>query len=339
MTTNQEGKHAAFRAIGGTSGTYNEDAIAAMVAEGASGTTFNEIMISWLQIRTGSSDDNINNLKQAFADAEGFDNWDAITTFTSNYFPLTISGLAAAFDASDSSTITLSGSDAVLWADKSGNGNDADNSVGTYQPEYVTGAINSLNVARYDGSNTALGEKLTVADDATIQNIFDGGGYVAMVFKITGTHPSNAGYIFCKGEGSGGGWNIAQADFDTVDSYKLTIYYNFSTASGWWQNTNFDITANTTYVVEIEYDNSSVANNPTITINGTSVAVTERSTPVGTRTSDATRRMGIGSREDATTERTMVGDLGEVLAYSTVPSTANKTAIREYLADKWGITL
>lgn len=253
-----------------------------------------------------------------------------------SFSPTNISGLAIWPDASDASTITLSGSDAIGWADKSGNGNDADNSVGTYQPEYVTAAINGLNVVRYDGSNTSLGEKLTVADDATIQNIFDGGGYVAMVFKLTGTHPANAGYIFCKGEGSGGGWNITQADYNGSNAYKLTFYYNFSTASGWWQTTNYDIVVNTVYVVEIEYDNSSVANNPTITINGTSVAVTERATPSGTRTSDATRRMGIGGREDATTARTMVGDLAEIAAYSTVPTADEKTSLRSYLSTKWG---
>lgn len=82
MTTNQEGKQTSFRAISSTTGGFNEDAMAAMIAEGATGTTYNELMISWLQTRLGSSETNINNLKQEFAAAEGFNNWDSVNTFS-----------------------------------------------------------------------------------------------------------------------------------------------------------------------------------------------------------------------------------------------------------------
>lgn len=82
MTTNQEGRHASFRAIGGTSGSYNEDAIAAMIIEGASGSTFEEIMISWLQIRLSSSKTNLTDLMNEFGVAEGFRNWNDMNTFS-----------------------------------------------------------------------------------------------------------------------------------------------------------------------------------------------------------------------------------------------------------------
>lgn len=80
--TNQEGKQASFRAIGGTSGDYNGDAIAAMLAEAATGDSFNEIMISWLQIRISDSTvTNINDLQAVFAAQLGFDRWDDVDTF------------------------------------------------------------------------------------------------------------------------------------------------------------------------------------------------------------------------------------------------------------------
>lgn len=82
MSTNQEGKHAAFRAISGTNGTYNEDALAAMIAEGGSGDTFNAVMISWLQIRTSSSQTNLQDLMNLFASDEGFSSWDEMNTFS-----------------------------------------------------------------------------------------------------------------------------------------------------------------------------------------------------------------------------------------------------------------
>jgi len=83
MTTNQEGKHASFRTIGGGSGEYNGDSIAAMVADGASGSSYNEIMVSWLQIRISDTTvTNINDLQQAFAAQEGFDTWSSVNTFS-----------------------------------------------------------------------------------------------------------------------------------------------------------------------------------------------------------------------------------------------------------------
>ena len=79
MTTNQEGKHASFRTIGSGSGDYNGDAIAAMLAEGASGSAFNGIMTSWLQISTGdSTKTNLNHLQATFAAKQGFARWSDI---------------------------------------------------------------------------------------------------------------------------------------------------------------------------------------------------------------------------------------------------------------------
>jgi hypothetical protein len=72
-----------FRAIGGTTGTYNEDARAAFEAEATvpAGATFNEAFILWLQARLSSADDNLPGLMQAFAEAEGADKWSSLGSF------------------------------------------------------------------------------------------------------------------------------------------------------------------------------------------------------------------------------------------------------------------
>ena len=82
MATNQEGRHAAFRVIGGTSSNYNEDSLTAFIAEGATGTTYNEYFNSWLQIRTSSSQTNLTDLMNLFASDEGFNSWDDMNTFS-----------------------------------------------------------------------------------------------------------------------------------------------------------------------------------------------------------------------------------------------------------------
>ena len=81
MATNQEGRHAAFRVISSTSGNYNADSLAAFIAEGAEGTTYNEYFVSWLQTRLSSSQTNLTDLMNEFGVNEGFRNWNDMNTF------------------------------------------------------------------------------------------------------------------------------------------------------------------------------------------------------------------------------------------------------------------
>lgn len=78
MTTNQEGRHASFRAISGTSLNYNSDWLAAALAEGAVETDFNGTIIQWLQQVIPSSNGNINELLQEYAESLGFNSWDDV---------------------------------------------------------------------------------------------------------------------------------------------------------------------------------------------------------------------------------------------------------------------
>jgi len=79
--TNQGNRHQSFRDISGTSLDYNGDSYAAFIADGASGDTYNGAFISWLQIKLTSTDDNLPNLMQAFAESQGASSWDEMGTF------------------------------------------------------------------------------------------------------------------------------------------------------------------------------------------------------------------------------------------------------------------
>jgi len=82
MPTNQEGKHASFRAIAGTTLDYNGDSLAAFQAEGATSNNYNEAFIQWLQIRNSSSLTDLNDLQNEFALANGFSNWQSVNTIS-----------------------------------------------------------------------------------------------------------------------------------------------------------------------------------------------------------------------------------------------------------------
>ena len=57
-------------------------------------------------------------------------------------------------DASDSSTITASSGSVSLWADKSGNGNNATQGTGSAQPTTGVNTANGKNVLNFDGGDT-----------------------------------------------------------------------------------------------------------------------------------------------------------------------------------------
>lgn len=82
MSTNQEAKHISIRTITSTTGTYNEDWIAAFDDDSVAAGTFNERMIGWLQNRLTSSNENLPDLQAEFAIDKGADSWDQLGAFT-----------------------------------------------------------------------------------------------------------------------------------------------------------------------------------------------------------------------------------------------------------------
>ena len=72
-------------------------------------------------------------------------------TPTANIYPT--ANLFARYDASDSSSITLSGSNVTTWNDLSGNSRHATQSSSSSRPIYNSTTINSLNTILFDGTN------------------------------------------------------------------------------------------------------------------------------------------------------------------------------------------
>lgn len=81
--SNQGDRQASFRAISGKELDYNGDAIAACLAQGATLSNFEGAMIQWLQIRTGSSLDDLNGLLYTFAAQNGAGSWHELGSFNS----------------------------------------------------------------------------------------------------------------------------------------------------------------------------------------------------------------------------------------------------------------
>jgi hypothetical protein len=83
--------------------------------------------------------------------------------------PKTLPGLQGWWDAADSSTITLNGSNVSEWADKSGNGRTLSQATALAQPPYQAAAINGRNAVVWPNSTNQ--NRLQAASAFTIQQI------------------------------------------------------------------------------------------------------------------------------------------------------------------------
>lgn len=85
--SNQSLKQASIRAVTGTTGTYEEDWHALFDAQTTDEGTFNERLLSWINIKLGTAYTDLPQAQQAFADDVGVYNWDAIGTFDASVVP------------------------------------------------------------------------------------------------------------------------------------------------------------------------------------------------------------------------------------------------------------
>ncbi len=108
---------------------------------------------------------------------------------------------------------------------------------------------------------------------------------------------------------------------DTVSPNRLQLWVGFGTTIGRWAAPDDAVPLNAWSHVCVEYNDSSVANDPTFFINGVSVPVLEHSTPVGTSPADASSSFRIGAIETAAAEF-FDGEIDEVRVYNRFLSAA-----------------
>lgn len=159
--------------------------------------------------------------------------------------------------------------------DISGNGRNATMVGSLTQVDGINGK--ALNM---EGTNSYL----TVADHASLQTPFSGGGTIEAWFLARSDGESSLGrilqklglYLYCSDEAAG--------------FMKMTFRKGFTTTDGIWVTTDAIIPLNTPVQLLISYDSGTVDENPTFYVNGTAFTVgsglTESQTPVGTSESE-----------------------------------------------------
>ena len=274
----------------------------------------------------------------------------------SGFNPRSVSGLEGWWDAADASSVTLDSGRVSTWNDKSGNGRNAANSTsGSTQPDYVTGARNGRNVVRFTAAST---QRLTVASSTAAFNFLHNGtsSLVIGVVKYGTTANPNAVYGFC-GNSAGtalsigiqvlyedrtllsanngvnlavprGASGAASQSIATINPATVTILPAFN-----------DLLPAQAYLVQellIDADNATASNRLRVRVNGGAEATGNELTNAPS-SADATHNFQLGAVGNNVAP--LEGDICEVLIYSQQPTADAQTAIRRYLAAKWGVTL
>ena len=156
----------------------------------------------------------------------------------------------------------------------------------------------------------SLGDKVVVADDAALQNIFDGGGSIEAWVKADSDGEGDFARVLDKAQ-----WFVAVRE-ESGGKVKVRLKVQFSTTDGVWTTTATALTNGTNHHVAITYDADSVANDPIIYIDGVSVAITESTTPVGTRVTDVGDNLFIGNNVNG--DRTFDGFIDEVRLWTDI---------------------
>ena len=233
--------------------------------------------------------------------------------------PSDLSGLLAWYDASDSGSLTLTGSLVDQWNDLSGNGNHFTAS-GTARPTYGATSFNTSKPGiTFDG-----GDAISKATSSY------GGGTVLSAF-VVGTYANNAGGAYDRmlsySMGSNDYSNANSAAFLLQDNTNLAIQGFRGNAA---KSTSAALTAGTAYRFGSVFDGT----NHTIYINNSASSAVS-----STGTFGANGLISFGAEPPALTAATWTGIVAEIIL-CTDDLTAGSTArsdMDNYFTTRWGL--
>ena len=137
--------------------------------------------------------------------------------------PTRLQGLQLWLDANDKPTIVQSAGAVSQWNDKSGQGNNATQGSASLKPTTDSNTINGKNVLNFDA------DLLSIAADASINNMFAGGGTVFTVHRSESLGEGSFGRLMEKA--SGLIYMLADAN---LGAQTIRILMDFGTTDGDW---------------------------------------------------------------------------------------------------------
>ena len=236
--------------------------------------------------------------------------------YFTRFSPRQISGLGLWFDATDSSTITLSSGSLTQWNDKSGNGRNL-TAVSGYANATVSSAYqNGLNVFNFSGNGlyrTAAGNVFYPLDV-----------YIVVALKSLTTHVDVLGM----GDTSTDNFNSL-----TFAESAASRWHNGSSGGGRQTISTSDETSLSFLLIQWSIANG----NYLLRRNSTQLIQASRSYSFN---NSATSIFQIGYRHTDNvygTSANFRGYIGEIVAFNNQIGTTQRQQIESYLAQKWGL--
>lgn len=223
------------------------------------------------------------------------------------FAPSDISGLSLWFDAADTGTLTLSGSDVITWGDKSIIGNNYTQSNSGNRPSYQLDSTFGAYGVFFDGVNDNL-----VPSNNALRSWNSSNWTTFIVLRLTGTTDN---YMTVYRSSPSGMWIRYRVDATTWSFYSLGSEVAVSQALSSANGIYADVISSTAHTV---YQNGSQLGTP--------------SAGISTTYSETFTLGGNG------TDESMTGYMFEFIMYNgSALSTTNRQKIEGYLAWKWGL--
>ena len=240
-----------------------------------------------------------------------------------------IAGYTAWYDASDTSTITLSGSNVTQWNDKSGNAYHLSQATTSRQPRSGINTVNGRNAITYDGTDDRL--QASTASNWTF--LHHTATHTFMVF-YTNTAAASQRLMETSTDGEFRG---IMYTIDTND----TVYAECDTGNV--SNRPYQMSTTLTvpqpgasyWTFASDPGNATAANRIKIRKNGVAAGGTNTNTATPS-TSVASYPLTVGgwAKPDS---YSLNGYMCEIIIYPSILSDSDRNTVESYLATKWGI--
>lgn len=254
---------------------------------------------------------------------------------SADFLPTDLPDLIIWLDAADVDTITETGGSVEQWDDKSGENNNATQSVGTAQPITDLKTINGINAISFDIVN----DRLELPDISIFDNFLSTGGTITLVSQSYSLGESDVGRFLDKAFK----WRINKISAGT-GALGLNVKFsgvdaNFQTADG-----SFPVPIPGTpsapsdpTILTIKYDGSNLTQPADFFVNGSLQTLSSSTLPTGIMEVDNQGPLRIGGRHIA--DRSVDADLGEIILCDREINTSERTKLENYLSNKWAIPL
>lgn len=216
-------------------------------------------------------------------------------------------------------------------SDLSGAGNPVIQATAGSRPLWQEAEINGLDTVQYDGSDDALAN----AAPSNLTNVNQMTWFI--VAKQTALTNGKTWCSVWNAANTQSCWAIRQTNTTTDELHVFIATILTDPGNTWIETTDLNLVSTTKFLISMTYDGTegTAADRVKVYKAGSPVSTGMNGTIPASMT-NSSAPLNIGCL--APTVRHWNGDIGEIVVYNTLLSTANHNLIGNYLGDKWGIT-